>query len=171
MSQKDYLNIPALVKHVTQAVYGKLRGTHEQRVINAFAIARGKLVQSGYLNPGSIEGPVTAISLTPQGVERNKKHKAEWGKSASFDSMISILEQAWIAEQSIGVELAADAPQDSKVADRQIEKIIQTKKPVQRSPHHNPPPGSQKVKSRVDRVKIAKVEKAAHAKTSRARKA
>ena len=137
MAVKDYQGVPDLLKHMTMAVFNKLQGGQEIRMINAYNIARVKLVQAGYLEASAVEGAPEHISLTGTGAQKNARHKLEGrGKSQSFDNMAWILEQAFIAEKMPHAPPEHRHPEPS---DKVISEAAHHRKPIQRSPDRTPP--------------------------------
>lgn len=106
----DLQVIPLLVKHMTLAIYDhKFGGVDGRTDLNtkdadrtskspkrrsnfaeAFAIARGRLVDFRHLSPSSKEGPVGKITLTSSGRQLDMNHKREAGgakKTKRFDML------------------------------------------------------------------------------------
>lgn len=104
----DLQIIPALLKHMTLAVYDhKFGGVDGKTGLNtldatrtskapqrgsnfeeAFAIARSRLVEYKHLTPGSLDGPVGKITLTGSGRSLDANHRREAGggkKTQRFD--------------------------------------------------------------------------------------
>lgn len=86
------LHIPVLVKHTTLAIFheGKLTGSASSKFQSAFAIARSRLVEYGFLQPSSRDGDVGSIRLAHRGVLRESRHKAERDsrrKCLEFDTL------------------------------------------------------------------------------------
>lgn len=77
--------IPAVLRHVTLAVFKKLRGDDEHRFKEAFTIARAQLAKYGYLVPESETGSVEHIKLTAKGLKRDQKHLREGSKGRLKD--------------------------------------------------------------------------------------
>lgn len=73
------VNIPTLVKHVALAIYetGYIKGSKITRIVHSLNIARGRLVEYGFLMPGSQYGSPANIKLTTKGKKRNVKHQRE----------------------------------------------------------------------------------------------
>lgn len=94
----SYKLLPSLVKHMTVAIYRakRVRGaTWEERYYNSWVIARTRLVEYGYLKPGSESGPVTNVIATAKGAGKSRVHNndGETAKTATFDKLAWILEQ------------------------------------------------------------------------------
>jgi len=88
MPPQNAVKIPVLLKHNTYAVFLVLKGDIKKRFTEAFAIARSRLHEYGYLTSESVSGPVEKISLTSKGVQRNNHHTNEGAiKSKRFDAM------------------------------------------------------------------------------------
>ena len=102
----DLAFVPALVKHMTLAIYANKFGgsamneademkhgkapTGGKNFATAFAIARGLLADHRHLTPGSRHGAIGKINLTSSGRILDSKHRREQGggkKSARFDSL------------------------------------------------------------------------------------
>lgn len=109
----DLAFIPAVVKHMTLAIYDhKYNGSGDgvggpglnsldstrsakapatgKNFKEAFAIARGQLADYKHLTPGSKNGPIGRIQLTGSGRQLESKHRREAGggkKSARFDML------------------------------------------------------------------------------------
>jgi hypothetical protein len=102
----DLQFVPALVKHMTLAVYENKFGgskvnqrdetTHgkappgAKNFKEAFAIARSRLVTYKHLTPGSLNGPIGKINLTSSGRLLDNNHRREAGggkKTARFDAL------------------------------------------------------------------------------------
>ena len=165
MSVKDYQGVPDLLKHMTMAVFNKLQGGKEIKMINAYNIARMKLVQAGYLEASAVEGAPEHISLTGTGAQKNAKHKLEGrGKSQAFDGMAWILEQAFIAEK---MPLSSQTHEHPQPSDQVIERAAHHRKPIQRSPDRTPP----KPPSFFRRVRAAVATKAKTVFAKRAKRA
>lgn len=90
--------VPALVKHMTMAIYNKGGidgGTRKERFISAWNIARARLTQYGFLREGSDKGPVSTIVLTGKGLKRETLHRRERDgamKDAKFDELFEQLQ-------------------------------------------------------------------------------
>jgi hypothetical protein len=91
------VSLPALLKHNTYAIYLTLPGGPKERFLNAFAIARSRLAEYGYLTLDSAFGSVGKIKLTAKGKKRNNFHSNEGAaKNKRFDDMYL----RWIAPPS-----------------------------------------------------------------------
>lgn len=114
----DLQFIPALVKHMTLAVYenkfGGSKANQRDEVPHgkpppgaknfkeAFAIARSRLVTYKHLTPGSLNGPIGKINLTSSGRNLDSNHRREAGggkKTARFD----LLYEKFIAKKPTAV--------------------------------------------------------------------
>jgi hypothetical protein len=69
--------LPALLKHMTLAIFKKKKGQEKQRFLEAFEIARHQLVQYGYLTAVSKSGPLKMIKLTGKGIKKSAEHDRE----------------------------------------------------------------------------------------------
>jgi len=81
--------VPVLVQHTTIAIYESLPGG-QAKFVDALKIARARLVEYGFLTPGSENGPASAIRLTAKGVSRNRKHLSDKGanrKNREFEKL------------------------------------------------------------------------------------
>ena len=77
--------IPRIVKEVTQAIFEKRRG----QWLDALAIARGQLVNNGFLTTGSDTGPLNEMKLTSKGNKRNREHlRKSARRSITFERML-----------------------------------------------------------------------------------
>ena len=86
--------LPPLLKHTTYAIYLTLKGPNKERFLNAFAIARSRLAEYGYLSLDSAFGPTEKIKLTSSGKKRNNHHSNEGSvKNKRFDAMF----RQWVA--------------------------------------------------------------------------
>jgi hypothetical protein len=102
----DLAFVPALVKHMTLAIYQHKFGgsaineadeikhgkapTGGKNFATAFAIARGLLADNRHLTPGSRHGAIGKINLTSSGRLLDSKHRREPGggkKTATFDNL------------------------------------------------------------------------------------
>lgn len=102
----DLKYVPALVKHMTLAIYANKFGGSSvneadefkhgkapvgaKNFIEAFAIARGLLADYRHLTPGSRHGAIGKINLTSSGRLLDSKHRREPGggkKSMRFDAL------------------------------------------------------------------------------------
>lgn len=101
----DLLSIPILLKHMTLAIYEHKFGGADglntmdatraskpppraSNFAEAFAIARGRLVEYRHLTPGSLKGPIGKITLTGSGRQLESHHRREAGggkKTKRFD--------------------------------------------------------------------------------------
>lgn len=83
-----YIKLPAILKHTTYAIYLSLKGPNKSRFVSAFAIARSRLAEYGYLTLDSAFGGVEKIKLTGAGRKRNNFHSNEGAvKNKRFDAM------------------------------------------------------------------------------------
>lgn len=91
----DLAQIPAILKHMTVAVYFRkdVKGSYKKKFIRAFAIARGSLVNNGYLYRGGEKNPPKMIRLTASGEALNRKHSNEgrW-KNQIFNDLFTELQ-------------------------------------------------------------------------------
>jgi hypothetical protein len=88
LPEQVFVKLPAILKHTTYAIYLSLKGPNKERFLNAFAIARSRLAEYGYLSPDSAFGPVGGIKLTGAGRKRNNFHTNEGAvKNKRFDAM------------------------------------------------------------------------------------
>lgn len=69
--------LPALLRHMTLAIFENLSGNERKKFLEAFGISRRRLVEWKYLTPPSKNGPLDRISLTSKGIKQNKKHQNE----------------------------------------------------------------------------------------------
>lgn len=106
--------IPVLVKHMTLAIFDDLQGSPKDRFVNAFQIARGRLVQYRFLTAPSERCEHDKMVLTAKGLERNTKHLRETGhalKTKRFDLLYGL--HLTTAEQQDDVKAATDKEKKS----------------------------------------------------------
>ena len=72
--------LPALLRHMTMAIFENLSGSQRKRFLSAFEISRSRLTEWGYLTPPSKSGPLEGITLTSKGIKQNRKHLNEGRK-------------------------------------------------------------------------------------------
>jgi hypothetical protein len=170
MSVKDFQGVPDLVKHVTMAIYGKLSGPQQVRIISAYKAACGTLQRTDFLEAGSEKGVPEHIHMTAKGAQRNLQHKGEHqagrGKSAAFDNMAWILDQAYLeVKLPRNYEPSREKP---KPADEIISDFAHHPKPVKRDEPRPPPkPQGWTTRVRAAGATFAKFAKAAFAKKAK----
>lgn len=106
--------IPFLVKHVALAIYesGDVKGsTPTQKITGAMDIARHRLVEYGFLYPGSQTGPVENMKLTAKGLERERKHKYHGPKTKNqkFDKLYELISPA---QEEAEEDMVGDDPRE-----------------------------------------------------------
>lgn len=70
--------MPALVRHMTVAIYNKSTGGGPDGFVRAMMMARGRLAKWGYIyHGGNPNEPFTKIFLTAKGWKRNLRHDSE----------------------------------------------------------------------------------------------
>lgn len=137
-------DIPEFVKHVAMAIYesGDLSGSNAKKFESSLNIARSRLVQYGYLMPGSQNGPVERIRLTSAGARKNAQHKTEGAaglrKSKMFDSLLvdfsetdsrakAVEQKEEVCAQSQGPEVEAPAAGPGASRDRREKRLAEKK--------------------------------------------
>ena len=83
-------NIPRLVIETTMAIFEKRK--HD--FLAAFGIARGTLMQNGFLKSGSDAGPPENIKLTGKGLSRDREMQRRSARRvAAFNQLYSKYEE------------------------------------------------------------------------------
>ena len=110
------VDIPVLVKHVALAIYesGDVHGEKFKKIVTSLQIARGRLVEYGFLQPGSEHGPPDNIRMTVKGVRRNLKHVMESGgkkKTHRWDRLYALISEGMEDGDSDGEDELAEQDQ------------------------------------------------------------
>lgn len=121
-------DIPVIVKHCALAVFrtGDMAGTKLEQLRGAFAVARSRLTQYGFLMEGSQKGGTEAIKLTAKGHKREAVHKREkFGhiKTIIWDLLYTLIQEDVEDEGETEAETAVDdQPQATPAREALIEK-------------------------------------------------
>lgn len=77
--------IPAIVKHMTVAIFKKLSGSEKKKFLEAIKIARASLLNNKLTQDRLSQG-FDALRLTAEGMKRNREHLTDNGQaSRQFD--------------------------------------------------------------------------------------
>jgi hypothetical protein len=107
------VDVPWLVRHCALAIYkdGYVQGSQIRRVLHSFNIARGRLVEYGFLKQGSEKGGPENIKLTRRGVRREARHRREMDgstKTAQWDKLYSLIQEGIELDEEGYKELLSD---------------------------------------------------------------
>lgn len=99
-------DIPVLVKHMALAIYesGDIPGPKLQVIQRSLLIARHRLVQYGFLLPGSEVGGTENIRMTGKGLQRNAVHIRELGSKGTtkrWDQLYELIAEEEGADEDI----------------------------------------------------------------------
>lgn len=79
--------LPLQLQRVALALFEKLKGSERTRFLEAFAIARSRLTEQGYLTRGSETGSLGFIRVTADGRTRAAKMKRDSQKQKRFEEL------------------------------------------------------------------------------------
>lgn len=83
--------VPVMLKHCAYTIFdeGGLSGSPKEKFIAAFAIARSRLVEYGFLKAASKTGDIKNIALTGRGALREVRHRTDGNsiKTRRFDEL------------------------------------------------------------------------------------
>lgn len=167
-------DLPAILMHMTMAIFDKLGGTERKRFLGAYDISRHQLVSFGYLKKGSETGPITNVVLTSRGHTKNRPHRSEGAmKKKRFLKLYERYQAAIEAQENTKV---GDVPQElPKKPKKTAGPAKKTSKKSARKPTRklSPPVSPLKPKGRKAKVVKAKSPKLAkaHKPTSGAKRA
>jgi hypothetical protein len=125
-------DIPVLVKHMALAIYEKeyVKGSKITRIVHSMNIARGRLVEYGFLYPGSEHGPPSNIRLTLKGHKQNNKHIRELASkwtTAKWDKLYKMISEGIEEDEEGSDTLGPSSKKSGKARDSKKKQIRATK--------------------------------------------
>lgn len=163
--------IPILVKHMALAIYKDdyLKGEKKvDRVYQSLLIARSRLVEYGFLKPGSEQGGPENIKMTPRGARREQEHLREWGgktRTKQWDQLYKLIQEA-VEEESDEGAMDPDA-QAFGVPPRTVTDKKKQIRHAKAAKSRSKPQSRKKKRTRAAKVKKVRVKKATVRRTRR----